>query len=132
MKVGVKTPGAGDGKLDIVVYRVFSDRRSGGLVGFAQCKTGIHWKTHLSKLQPRAFCDKYLQEPLRVEPVRIYMVPHRVDGSEWNNHTSDGGLLLDRCRLVQYGYEISKDVFDKCVAWMKAALDRQRQGNFAI
>lgn len=132
MKSGAKTPGAGDGKLDIVVYRVFSDGRSGGLVGFGQCKTGIHWKTHLTKLQPRSFCQKFLQEPLLIDPIRVYMVPHRVDGSDWNSHTTEGGLLLDRCRLVQYGYEISKEVFDNCVAWSNAALDRQRQGNFTI
>lgn len=101
-------------------------------MGFGQCKTGIHWKAHLTKLQPHSFCLKYLQEPLLIDPIRIYMVPHRVDGSDWNSHTTEGGLLLDRCRLVQYGYEISKDVFDNCVAWLNAALDRQRQGNFAI
>lgn len=132
MKLGARTPGAGDGKLDIVVYRVFSDGRSGGLVGFGQAKTGIHWKTHLTKLQPRAFCTRYFQEPLIIDPMRIYMVPHRVDSSDWNSHTSEGGLLLDRCRLVQYGYEISKEVFDNCLTWLNSALDRQREGKFAI
>jgi hypothetical protein len=130
MKPEARTPGAGDGKLDVVVWRVFSDGRSGGLIGFGQCKTGIHWKTHLTKLQPRHFCSKYFQEPLILDPIRVYMVPHRVDGSEWNSHTSEGGLLLDRCRLVQYGYDISKDVFGNCRTWLNAALDRQRKGKF--
>jgi hypothetical protein len=132
MKPGAKTPGGGDGKLDVVVWRIFSDGRTGGLIGFGQCKTGIHWKTHLTKLQPRSFCSKYFQQPLIIEPVRVYMVPHRVNGSEWESHTSEGGLLLDRCRLVQYGYEISKDVFGDCRTWLNAALDRQRRGKFAI
>jgi hypothetical protein len=132
MKTGCRTPGAGDGKLDIVVWRVFSDGRAGGLVGFGQCKTGIHWKTHLTKLQPRHFCYKYFQEPLIIDPIRVYMVPHRVDGAEWNSHTSEGGLLLDRCRLVQYGYDISKDVFGNCRTWLNAALDRQRREKFAL
>jgi hypothetical protein len=131
MRPGVKTPGAGDGKLDVVVWRIFSDGRTGGLIGFGQCKTGIHWKTHLTKLQPRSFCTKYLQQPLIIEPVRVYMVPHRVDGSEWESHTTEGGLLLDRCRLVQYGYEISKEVFKNCRTWLRAALDRQRSAKFA-
>jgi len=60
------------------------------------------------------------------------MVPHRVNGSEWNSHTREGGLLLDRCRLVQYGYDISESVFTNCRAWLHAALDRQRRGRFAI
>jgi hypothetical protein len=132
MKPGAKTPGGGDGKLDVVVWRIFSDGRTGGLIGFGQCKTGIHWKTHLTKLNPRNFCNKYFQQPLVLDPIRIYMVPHRVDGSEWESHTGDGGLILDRCRLVQYGYNISNDVFGNCRVWLNAALDRQRKGKFAI
>jgi hypothetical protein len=125
-------PGAGDGKLDIVVWRIFSDGRSGSLVGFGQCKTGIHWKDHLTKLVPRNFCRDYLQSPLIWDPIRIYMVPHRVDGAAWDSHTGAGGLLLDRCRLVQYGYDISDDVLANCRLWLDAALKRQREGNFIL
>lgn len=132
MKLGAKTPGAGDGKLDVVVWRIFSDGRVGGLIGFGQCKTGVHWKTHLTKLQPRNFCNKYFQHPLILDPIRVYMVPHRVDGSDWESHTGEGGLIFDRCRLVQYGYDISQDVFAECRTWLNAALDRQRKGKFAI
>lgn len=127
-----KSPGFGDGKLDVIVWRIFSDGRAGGLVGFGQCKTGLHWRTHLTKLRPRSFCQKFLQKDLIIEPVQVYMVPHRVDGSEWDDRTSDGGLLLDRCRLVQYGYDISNDVFGNCKLWLDAALERQRQGNFTV
>jgi len=132
LRAGAKLPGAGDGKLDIVVWRIFSDGRTGGLVGFGQCKTGVHWKTHLTKLQPRSFCQRYFQQPLIIDPVRVYMVPHRVDGAEWDRHTGEGGLLFDRCRLVQYGYDISSDVFGNCRVWLNAALERQRTGKFAI
>jgi hypothetical protein len=132
MKTDAKLPGSGDGKLDVVVWRVFSDGRRGGLIGFGQCKTGIHWKTHLTKLEPRRFCEKYFQEPLIIDPVRIYMVPHRVDGRDWNDHSRDGGLLMDRCRLVQYGHNISKSVFGNCRQWVTAALDRQRKGKFIV
>jgi hypothetical protein len=132
IKPDATLPGAGDGKLDLVVWRLFSDGRTGGLVGFGQCKTGIHWKTHLTKLEPRRFCEKYLQEPLIIDPVRIYMVPHRVESRDWNDYSRDGGLLMDRCRLVQYGHTISKSVFGNCKQWVKAALDRQRKGRFTV
>ncbi|MDA1313926.1 MAG: hypothetical protein O2968_11365 [Acidobacteria bacterium] len=131
-KTGARKPGAGDGKLDIVVWRVFSDGRSGGLVGFGQCKTGVHWKTHLTRLRPRGFCQKYFQKPLAIDPIGVYMVPHRVEGSEWDDHTGEAGLLLDRCRLVQYGYNISKDVFGDCKIWLAAALKRQREAKFTL
>lgn len=132
MKMGAKLPGAGDGKLDVVVWRVFSDGRAGGLIGFGQCKTGIHWKEHLTKLQPSNFCRKYFAQPLIIEPVRVYMVPHRVDINDWESHTGEGGLLFDRCRLVQYGHSVSDDVAKNCRTWLNAALDRQRQGKFTI
>lgn len=132
LKDKAKVPGAGDGKLDVVVWRVFSDGRAGGLVGFGQCKTGIHWKTDLTKLVPRNFCRDYFKEPLILDPIRIYMVPNRVDANAWNSHTGAGGLLLDRCRLAQYAYDISKPVFRDCRTWLDAALKRQREGNFTI
>jgi hypothetical protein len=132
MKVGAKLPGAGDGKLDVVVWRIFADGRSGGLVGFAQCKTGIHWKTHLTKLQPEAFTRSYLKQPLIIHPIRVYMVPHRLEEKEWDDHSLHGGLLLDRCRMVQYGYKISADVFDNCKQWLHAAISRQQQGQFQL
>ena len=93
-------------------------------------KTGIHWKDSLEKLVPRNFCRNYFETPLILDPVRVYMVPHRVDGAAWDTHSGAGGLLLDRCRLVQYGYDISKNVFGNCKVWLDAALKRQRQGNF--
>ncbi len=130
LKAKAKAPGGGDGKLDIVVWRIFSDGRAGGMVGFGQCKTGIHWKDHLTKLVPRNFCRDYFEQPLILDPMRVYMVPHRVDGAAWDAHTGAGGLLMDRCRLVEYGYEISKDVFGNCKVWLDAALERQLQGNF--
>jgi len=70
---------------------------------------------------------------LILDPISVYMVPHRVDGAEWNSHTSEArALLLDRCRLVQYGYDISGEVFGNCRTWLNAALDRQRKRKFAI
>ena len=44
---------ARDGKLDVVVWRHFADRRGGQLIGFGQCKTGKYWNRDLTKLQPR-------------------------------------------------------------------------------
>ena len=132
MKTSAKLPGAGDGKLDVVVWRIFSDGRSGGLVGFGQCKTGIHWKTHLTKLQPKNFTRKYFKKPLIIDPIQVYMVPHRVEESEWDDHSMEGGLLFDRCRLVQYGYRISTEVFDNCRKWLDAVLEWQQQGRFQL
>jgi hypothetical protein len=131
LKPKAKAPGGGDGRLDVVVWRVFSDGRTGGLIGFGQCKTGIHWKEHLEKLVPKNFCGNYFAEPMILEPIRVYMVPHRVDGAMWDQHSRAGGLLFDRCRLVQYGHDVSQEVFGKCKTWLNAAIKRQLEGGFA-
>jgi hypothetical protein len=124
-KDGAQAPGGGDGKLDIVVWRRFKDERQGGLVGFAQCKTGDHWADHLTKLQPRAFVDKYLTTGLAVEPYRLYLVPCRVSRHRWREHTIGGGLLLDRCRIVQYSENIDAATQAACRKWLDATIASQ-------
>lgn len=125
-KPGAVRPGAGDGKLDIAAWRRFADKRQGGLIGFAQCKTGIHWREHLTKLRPETYCRRFMQKPLIIVPLRLYMVPNRIVSHRWEEHTSDGGLLMDRCRLVQYGSRISHTTLRRCKIWMHAAYRRQQ------
>ena len=125
-KTGARSPKAGDGKLDLVVFRRFRDKRPGGLVGFAQCKTGIHWREHLTKLNPRGFCGTYMAAPLLLDPIRIYMVPHRINEDRWNEDTQLGGLLFDRCRIVHYGNSIKVDVLGDCRTWLNSVLAAQK------
>ncbi len=126
-KPEARSPGAGDAGLDVVVWRRFSDARNGALVGFAQCKTGIHWDRTLGKYDPSRFCTKYMREPLRVDPIQVFMVPCRINRERWADRTTDGGLLLDRCRIVEYGNGIPRRVQGECRAWLKAALQNQRE-----
>lgn len=123
-------PGAGDGKLDVVAWRRFLDDRQGSLVGFAQCKTGVHWRQHLAKLQPEVFCRRFMQKTLILHPVRLYMVPCRVERRDWETHTGEGGILFDRCRVVQYAQGISAAVIRDCRNWLREALKRQRERRF--
>jgi hypothetical protein len=127
-RTGARSPGAGDGKLDLVVYRRFRDQRSGSLAGFAQCKTGIHWREHLTKLPPSSFCHNYMRAPLVVEPMRIYMVPNRIIGDRWDEDSRAGGLLFDRCRIVHYGNSIKQTTLDDCRTWLQYMLAGQKKG----
>ena len=126
-KKGARSPGAGDGSLDIAAWRRFPDKRRGGLVGFAQCKTGIHWREHLTKLIPEAFCGNYMREPLLLAPLAMYMVPCRVEHDRWDSDVRLGGLLFDRCRITQYATDIPKERRDECRVWLDAALEDTRK-----
>jgi len=122
-KKGARSPGAGDGGLDLAVWRKFRDKRAGGLVGFAQCKTGEHWSEHVGKLTPRAICGNYMTTPLLVDPLGIYMIPHRLDSSDWERWTRNSrGLFFDRCRIVQYAEQIDDGCRVQCRTWLTEAL----------
>ncbi len=127
-RLGASPPGGGDAKLDIAAWKRFADKRQGGLVGFAQCKTGVHWKQHLTTLQPETYCRRFMQQPLVLVPLRLYMVPNRIVSHRWEEHTLDGGLLMDRCRILQYGGSISPAALRRCKKWTHEAYRRQKSG----
>ena len=122
-KNGARKPGGGDGGLDIAVWRRFADKREGALVGFAQCKTGDYWRKGRTQLQPRAFCGDYMTDRLLLDPIRIYMVPHRVSRQRWASDTRYAGLIVDRCRIVEYSASVSKKNLDDSREWTMAVLN---------
>lgn len=121
-----KSPGAGDGGVDIAVWRRFCDARTGSFVAFAQCKTGVHWEDDLGKLNPRAFCNLYFQKSLALEPVPIYMVPNRIFGRDWEKHTIQSrGIVFDRCRITQFAADARDAAIAECRTWLKEALKKK-------
>jgi hypothetical protein len=131
-RAGAVSPGGGDAKLDVAAWRRFADNRQGGLIGFAQCKTGVNWRDHLTRLQPETFCRRFFQRSPTVTPVRLYMVPNRIVSHRWEEHSLDGGVLLDRCRILQYGTRISTSTLRQCKRWVHAAYRRQKAGKVTI
>ncbi len=109
---------ARDGKLDIVVWRGFADQRHGQLIGFGQCKTGTNWENDLTKLQPEGFCQKWMRTQPASKPVRLYFVCDRVL-DRWYEICSDGGILFDRCRVMEYANTIPKKLLERIEKWVK-------------
>jgi hypothetical protein len=126
-KLGAKSPGAGDGGLDFAVWRGCGDKRPGGLIGFAQCKSGDHWRTHLGRHNPRSVCQRFFRTRFVLPPLPIYMVPCRVSLDEWE-HVMDqhSGILFDRCRIAHFGTRLAPGVLDGCKTWLRTAIDRER------
>lgn len=111
---------AKDGKLDVVVWRHFADRRSGQLIGFGQCKTGTHWKNDLTKLQPETFCRNWMLKSPAVRPTRLYFVTDRVL-NDWDDHCSNGGIMFDRCRIMELIADVPQALLNRIVRWLRAA-----------
>ena len=112
---------AQDGGLDTVAWIPFADRQTGKLVVFGQCKTGTGWREHATRLQPRDFVDRWLTDPILVEPVRAHFVAEAISPEEWRRLSISAGLLFDRCRLVEYGAHLPEPVLADLAAWTSAA-----------
>ncbi len=111
-----------DGKLDVVVWKGFNDNRSGRLIGFGQCKTGRNWRDSLTQLQSSAFIKSWLSDAPPVDPVRLFFVSEVVGDELWYSQIAQGGLLFDRCRVLDYfSDEMPEDTMQEVTAWLVAA-----------
>lgn len=115
-----------DGKLDLVAWTPFSDRLPSKLLVFGQCKTGTHFKEQLAQLQPDTFCSNWFRSQPAVMPVRAFFVAEALPRSVWRNSAVEGGLLFDRCRIVDFINGASDDVLNKVQTWTAAAWARHR------
>ena len=114
-------PNERDGKLDVVVWKSFTDGLPGKLLAFGQCKTGTSYKDTLTQLQPDSFCKKWLQSSPVLTPVRLFFVSEALPRNRWHSASVDAGLLFDRCRLVDFCDNVDADIFGKVQDWTQAA-----------
>ena len=112
-----------DGKLDVVVWKHFTDRLPGKLIAFGQCKTGTNYRDSLTSLQPDSFCRNWFYSPLAVTPMRMFFIAEALSRSGWYEVASDAGLLFDRCRMIDFCDNISHAVFKKIRTWTMAAAE---------
>jgi hypothetical protein len=117
-------PDQKDGKLDLVVWRQFYEGRPGKLIGFGQCATGRNWQGKVSELpDPRDWWGLWVDDHPGVPPVKMFFVPHRVDGKNWFQTCVLGGILFDRCRIAQLVQGAPGDLQGRCAEWTARALD---------
>lgn len=110
-----------DGKLDLVVWKPFADGLPGKLMAFGQCKTGTNYKDTLAQLQPDAFCRKWLESMPVLTPLRMFFVSEALPRCRWRAVAVDAGLLLDRCRIVDFYDETSEEVLRRVSTWTETA-----------
>lgn len=118
---------AQDDRVDLVVWRLFSDQRAGRLIAFGQCKTGTHWRHELPRLRPDSFCDKWLDTPPANTPLALFFLADRVAGSLFNE-CKDCGILFDRCRVLDYAHSLPPKLVADCAKWTRTALKKHGLG----
>lgn len=108
-----------DSKLDVAVWREFSDGRRGKLIGFGQCATGNDWHKKLSDLQPYKFTAKWMYDQIMPPPIQMFFTPFRVEWRVWATHTIDAGIIFDRCRMTALTVGIDQKLRRTCERWTK-------------
>lgn len=107
-----------DGKLDVVVWKPFSDGRGNKLIGMGQCKTGSSWEDKVTQLLPSAFFGSYCSMIPYVEPVRMFFVAASCK-EKWEELSRNGGLFFDRCRIMDYLPEdIDEHLLNRIQIWL--------------
>ncbi len=123
-----KLPDQKDGKLDVVAWREFEDRRQGKLIAFGQCATGHNWDRKVTELpQTTDWCTLWMADRPSVWPVRAFFVPHRVDKKNWFQTCVHGGILFDRCRIAALVFEEDRSLSKKWVTWSNYILKKIRE-----
>lgn len=84
--------------VDVVAWCGFKDGRGGYLHLVGQCATGADWKDKLTELNPHKWSDHF---KWAVPPARFFASPLVFRKEEMRRLSMDGGLILDRPRLLE-------------------------------
>ena len=118
---------ANDDKLDVVGWIPFADKTAAQIVVFGQCKTGTSWTEGLCQLQPDAFIKTWVDGHFLLDPMRAFFVTEAVNRARWGSYAAKGGLLFDRCRLVDCCSSIDANLIERMRAWGSAAMEAARK-----
>jgi hypothetical protein len=115
---------ANDDGLDVVGWIPFSDGLPAKLSVFGQCKTGTSWRDHLYRLDPPGFVKRWMSGTIIVDPVKAYFIAESADRSQWNGACVYGGVLFDRCRIVDLADCVESGMTQRMETWTNAAFHR--------
>ena len=106
-----------DGGLDIVVWKPFSDKRKGKIIGFGQCKTGTEWREEVGRLSPKDFCSIYFDRQPYVEPVKMFFVCETFKNN-YEKISRKAGIIFDRCRIMDFLPELPDALLTDIQHWV--------------
>ena len=112
---------ANDDKLDTVSWVPFADNSRSKLIVFGQCKTGSNWGGLLTQLQPTGFNKRWMSEPYLHDPLRAYCLSEAANRSCWAGYCIYGGIVFDRCRIMDFCAEPNAELVENIRDWSVAA-----------
>jgi hypothetical protein len=91
-----------DDKVDVIVWKGFTDKLSSQMIAFGQCKTGTTWRNNLSELDTEAFCDTWFSRQPVLRPLRMFFCAQYFPRDTWYPLAKSAGLVFDRFRIIDY------------------------------
>jgi hypothetical protein len=124
------SPTAQDDKLDIVVWKSFSDQNRSKIIGFGQCKTGTSWDdSSMIELQPKDFCEKWFLDVPVSAPVKIFFSSQYFPLDDYAK-AKNAGLVFDRFRILDYlPNDIDLDLLGRIQLWCRTAIYNMAKRN---
>ena len=112
-----------DGGLDFAVWVPFGDEYVNRLSVLGHCASGQNWDTKIHELDPKEFCNQWLNRIPSPTPLSAFFIPRQVHdrqraGAEFN----DCQLFFDRLRMAPLLDGLDDDLASRCAAWTAAAL----------
>ena len=117
-----------DGKLDVIAWIPFADKKDGQLVAMGQCKTGENWEEKLSEFQPDDFFNNYCTGRPYAKVVRLFFVTESFGDYKWAERSNAGGIVFDRTRIMEYlPKQMPGDLLSRIKNWNRGAIDKGKQ-----
>jgi len=118
-----------DARLDLVAWKPFPDGRIGRIIAFGQCAAGDNYDGKASELSSRQFYQRWMQTPLRTEPLIFFFVPRCIDDDELDHVSALGStIFFDRCRIASHFGKFSSEddeVRARRSNWCKSVIERK-------
>ncbi|RYG49171.1 MAG: hypothetical protein EOO01_12715 [Chitinophagaceae bacterium] len=117
-----------DGKLDVVTWTPFADGKPSKLIVFTQCKTGTSWYDEVTKTRPDAFFYNWTKNrTICHDAIRAFAVSESAYPKRWGDFSKQGGIFLDRCRLVDYAEDLKEEMVNQLKTWTDAAFSSVKE-----
>jgi hypothetical protein len=91
-----------DDKVDVIVWKGFSDLRTSKMIGLGQCKTGTSWQANTGELNVSSFCKTWFTESIVVDPLKMFFTAQDFPREIWDARAYQAGLVFDRFRIIDY------------------------------
>lgn len=118
-----------DEKVDIVVWKGFTDKQPSQMIAFGQCKTGTSWVNRLSELNTDSFCGIWFTRQPVLTPIRMFFCAQYFPREIWYVRAKEAGLVFDRFRVIDYmPDDIDEELLQDIRVWTDAAFDAYNTG----